>query len=113
MHLPRAPWLDVRGYVDEAEKARLLAGATALVMPSPYESLSIVLLEAWQHARPVLVTEASDVLLGQVRRAGGGLWYANADEYRRALDWHAAHPYAAPATRAPGRRWDARRELGR
>jgi len=105
MDLPRAPWLDVRGYVDEEEKARLLAGAIALVMPSSYESLSIVLLEAWQHGRPVLVTEASDVLVGQVRRAGGGLWYADADEYRRALDWLAAHPYSARALGTQGRRY--------
>jgi glycosyltransferase involved in cell wall biosynthesis len=55
-------------------------------VPSPFESLSIVLLEAWSARRPVLVTSASAVLVGQVRRAQGGLWFADEAEFVAALE---------------------------
>jgi glycosyltransferase involved in cell wall biosynthesis len=55
-------------------------------MPSPYESLSIVLLESWAVGKPVLVNENSDVLRGQVRRANGGLAYRNYEEFEAAVD---------------------------
>jgi glycosyltransferase involved in cell wall biosynthesis len=50
-------------------------------MPSPYESLSIVLLEAWMHQRPVLVNGRCEVLKGQCRRSNAGLWFDNYDEF--------------------------------
>ena len=42
------------GPVDEATKWSLLRHAEALVSPSPYESFSLVLMEAWQAGTPVL-----------------------------------------------------------
>ena len=56
-------------------------------MPSPYESLSIVLLEAWNHAAPALVNAYCKVLHGQVRRASGGLYYRSSREFQEALSW--------------------------
>jgi glycosyltransferase involved in cell wall biosynthesis len=50
-------------------------------MPSPFESLSLVVLEAWNHATPVIVNARCDVLLGQVRRANGGLYYRTSEEF--------------------------------
>jgi glycosyltransferase involved in cell wall biosynthesis len=43
-------------------------------------------LEAWTQGRPVLVNGRSETLVGQCRRAGGGLWYVNADEFAVALE---------------------------
>ena len=40
--------------------------AEALVMPSPFESLSMVALEAWALGRPVLANGRCDVLVGPV-----------------------------------------------
>jgi len=57
-----------------------------LVMPSPYESLSIVLLEAWGMGKSVLVNGKCDVLVGQCRRAQGGLWYTSKDEFQVAIE---------------------------
>ena len=65
----------------------LLAHAGALIVPSPYESLSIVLLEAWNHATPALVNAYCKVLQGQVRRASGGLYYRSSREFQEALSW--------------------------
>ena len=64
-------------------------------MPSPYESLSMVLLEAWNHGLPALVNARCKVLRGQVARADGGLYYGNAVEFVAALDYLLDHPDAA------------------
>jgi glycosyltransferase involved in cell wall biosynthesis len=105
--LPRNPWLHRLGFVDEPVKHDALAGAAVVVLPSPYESLSLVQLEAWAHGRPTLANAASPVLVGQSRRAGGGLWYRDSDEYAAMLDLLArARPLAAAIGRQ-GRRWTA------
>lgn len=54
-------------------------------MPSFYESLSMVLLEAWALGKPVLVNAHCAVLRGQVERSGGGLYYADGEEFAAAL----------------------------
>ena len=58
-----------------------IAASDVLIMPSPYESLSIVVLEAFALGKPVLVNGHCDVLRGQVLRSGGGLYYENAAEF--------------------------------
>jgi glycosyltransferase involved in cell wall biosynthesis len=105
MDLPDEPWLDVRGFVSEEEKAELLAGATALMLPSEYESLSMAVLEAWMHGRPVIVSDRSPVLVGQVRRASGGLWYADPAQYVEALQVLATDPGRAALLGLQGRRY--------
>ena len=55
-------------------------------MSSPYESLSIVLLEAWAVGKPVLVNGRCDVLVGQCRRSNGGVWYTNPEEFQVAIE---------------------------
>ena len=68
-------------------RGRLEVTTPALVVPSPYESLSIVLLEAWNYATPALVNAYCKVLQGQVRRASGGLYYRSSREFQEALSW--------------------------
>src|SRR5690606_38672240 len=85
MRVPPHPRIMTLGYVPDAMRAALLAHARALVVPSPYESLSIVLLEGWNHAVPALVNGACKVLEGQVRRANGGLYYRSPAEFGEAL----------------------------
>lgn len=75
----------VLGPVDEQTKWDAMAACDAFVMPSPYESLSIAVLEAWTLGKPVLVNGRAAALVGQCRRASGGLWYVNADEFAVAL----------------------------
>jgi glycosyltransferase involved in cell wall biosynthesis len=113
MGLPRRGWLRAPGFVDEQTKHDLLTGATVLICPSPYESLSLVLLEAWSHGVPTLSSEISPVLVGQTRRARAGLWFGDAVEYAAALDLLADSPALAHALGRSGRRftrersWDA------
>jgi len=81
MPVPRHPAIVPLGFVDDATRAALLDRALALMVPSPYESLCIALLEGWNHALPALVNGRCRVLKGQVLRADGGLFYDNAGEF--------------------------------
>jgi glycosyltransferase involved in cell wall biosynthesis len=100
MVIPEHPHVKALGFVDDTMREALLANAVMLVVPSRYESLSLVLLEAWNHGLPALVNGRCLVLNGQVRRANGGLYYHDYDEFAGALQYLLAHP-------------DLARELGR
>ena len=92
MDVPSHPRIRALGYVADDLRRALLSRARALVVPSRYESLSIVLLEAWNHGVPALVNAECRVLRGQVERANGGLAYRSAGEFREALDYLLCHP---------------------
>jgi glycosyltransferase involved in cell wall biosynthesis len=104
LQLPDEPWLHRLGFVPEEAKHDALAGADVVVCPSPYESLSLVQIEAWTHGRPTLANAASPVLVGQSRRSGGGLWYGSAAEYAVMLARLAGSPGLAAAIGSQGRR---------
>ncbi|MEC4806490.1 MAG: glycosyltransferase family 4 protein [Jaaginema sp. PMC 1079.18] len=87
MTIPQHPDIIALGFVEEQTKWDALAACDLLVMPSPYESLSIVLLEAWLMKKPVLVNGKCDVLVGQCRRSNGGLWYSDKTEFEIALKY--------------------------
>ena len=74
------------GFVSEELKESALSGALALAQPSYFESFSMILTEAWAHARPALVQGWCDVLAGQCRRSGGGIPYKGYAEFGAALD---------------------------
>ena len=73
------------GYVTDEEKFDVMAAADLLVMPSHYESLSMVTLEAWALGRPVLANGRCDVLCGQCIRSNGGLYYESYEEFAETL----------------------------
>jgi glycosyltransferase involved in cell wall biosynthesis len=85
--IPHHPRIRALGYISDEVRHALLAHAGALIVPSPYESLSIVLLEAWNHATPAIVNAYCKVLKGQVQRANGGLYYRSSREFQEALSW--------------------------
>jgi glycosyltransferase involved in cell wall biosynthesis len=86
MEVPQALGVQAPGFLPEQSKWDALAACDALVMPSPYESLSMACLEAWSVGKPVLVTARSEVLVGQCKRSQGGLWYRDTDEFCAALE---------------------------
>jgi len=86
MPIPEHPSIRFLGYVDDARRDALLASASVLVVPSPYESLSIVLLEAWNRGTPALVNGGCDVLRGQALRSDGALYYRTYDEFAHAAE---------------------------
>jgi glycosyltransferase involved in cell wall biosynthesis len=105
MEIPDHPHITGLGFVSAVERDALLAHARLLFMPSPFESLSIVLLEAWNQGRPALVNGHCQVLKGQTLRANGGLYYLSFPEFTRALDLLLAHPEVADRLGQQGRRY--------
>jgi glycosyltransferase involved in cell wall biosynthesis len=85
LELPRHPHVVRMGWVSEQEKFDALAAASVVVIPSWYESLSMVAIEAWRLQVPVLVNGGCEVLRGQCLRSGGGIWYDGYREFREAL----------------------------
>jgi glycosyltransferase involved in cell wall biosynthesis len=83
--LPREPWLLGLGYVPEGVKDDVVAGAQALVLLSPHESLSLAALEAWSQGVPVIASSRSAVLSAHVRQSGGGVLVGDFDEFAQAV----------------------------
>lgn len=63
------------GFVSEQDKFDGIAGSSFLVLPSKFESLSIVVLEAFSLKIPVLVNSECAVLKGHCDKSGGGFYY--------------------------------------
>jgi glycosyltransferase involved in cell wall biosynthesis len=73
------------GFLSDEDKFDALAAADVLIMPSYFESLSMVALEAWALGRPVLANGRCDVLKGQCIRSGAGLYYESYEEFAETL----------------------------
>lgn len=86
MKIPQNPDIISLGFVTEQDKFNGIKSAKLLIMPSKYESLSMVLLESWLCNTPVLVNGKCDVLKGQCIRGNAGLYYENYEEFEACLD---------------------------
>ncbi|OGD17072.1 MAG: hexosyltransferase [Candidatus Aminicenantes bacterium RBG_13_59_9] len=105
MQVPSHPDILYLGFLGDEEKFDALDGADVLVIPSFYESLSMVTLEAWALGKPVLANAFCDVLKGQCRRSNGGLYYENYPEFREALSLLLDSPRLRRALGENGRRY--------
>jgi glycosyltransferase involved in cell wall biosynthesis len=85
MPVPKHPRIHHLGFVDDRDKFDAMAAADLLIMPSYFESLSMVTLEAWALGRPVLANGRCDVLKGQCIRSGAGLYYESYEEFAETL----------------------------
>jgi hypothetical protein len=84
--IPDADWAKNFGYVEEAVKRDVLAGASALIQLSRYESLSLVALEAWAQGTPVVADRRCSALAGHLRRCSGGQAIDSFESFATALD---------------------------
>lgn len=75
------------GFVTDRERNELIRNTKLLVMPSKYESLSLVILESMIARRPVLVNGKCDVLKGQCIRSNAGLYYTDYFEFEYELNF--------------------------
>lgn len=85
MPVPAHPSVVHLGFLGDEDKFNGIRGADLLLMPSQYESLSMVTLEAWALGKAVLANGRCDVLKGQCLRSNGGLFYESYEEFREAL----------------------------
>ncbi len=86
MALPEEPFIRFAGLLSEGERVRALEAATVVICPSPYESLSLLALEAMAVGTPVLVNGRSAVLVEHCVRSNGGLWYTDRYEFIECLN---------------------------
>ena len=83
--IPDHPRIRHLGFLDDADKFDAMAAAELLIMPSYFESLSMVALEAWALGKPVLANAKCEVLKGQCVRSNAGLYYERYAEFAETL----------------------------
>ena len=113
MPLPEEPFIRFAGYLPDQERVQALEAATVVVVPSPYESLSLLALESFAVGTPILANARSEVLVEHCRKSNAGLYYADRDEFTEALKLLVADPRLRAALGRHGRayvrqnyRWD-------
>src|SRR5262245_58517933 len=105
LDIPKHPRIRHLGFLDDVEKFDAMAAAELLIMPSYYESLSMVALEAWAIGKPVLANGKCDVLKGQCIRSNAGLYYESFAEFVEALSAIERHRWLAGSLGRNGRQF--------
>ena len=85
MPLPEEPFIRFAGRLSDQERLQALEAATVVVVPSPYESLSLLALESFAVGTPILANARSEVLVDHCPKSNAGLYYADRDEFTEAL----------------------------
>ncbi|SDW82448.1 glycosyltransferase family 4 protein [Paenibacillus sp. PDC88] len=79
--IPNDPDIIPLGFVTDEEKFAAMKNAKVLMMPSKFESLSMVVLESLYYETPVIVNGHCDVLVGHCERGNAGLYYTDYSEF--------------------------------
>lgn len=80
------------GFVTDEDKFNGIKGARALVLPSRFESLSMVVLEAMSLMTPVIVNGECPVLRAHCTKSNGAFYYDNYYEFEAELNYLYTHP---------------------
>jgi glycosyltransferase involved in cell wall biosynthesis len=86
MPIPEDPRVRFAGMLPDEERLHALEAASVVVVPSPYESLSLLALEAFAVGTPVLANARSEVLVEHCRRSNAGLYYEDRWEFAEAVN---------------------------
>lgn len=79
------------GFLDEQDKINGVAGAKMMVLPSEFESLSMVVLEAMSLDVPVIVNGRCNVLKGHCIKSNGAFYYNNYFEFEAEINYLLEH----------------------
>lgn len=74
------------GFVDKVTKFNLIKQSLFLFQPSRFESLSIVVLEAFAMEKPVLVHQYCEVMKDHVDKSQGGFYYHDYTGFKQAFN---------------------------
>lgn len=86
------PNIAFTGFVAEEVKRQLMLQATALVIPSAYESLSLVLLESFGCRVPVVANGQTEVLKDHIDDSSGGWCYTDYVGFKQAVSEATTNP---------------------
>ncbi|SDG68055.1 glycosyltransferase family 4 protein [Mucilaginibacter sp. P25] len=85
MPVTEHPSIIYTGFVDEYIKFNLLKNSRALVIPSIFESLSLVTLESMAYGIPVIANEKCEVIKDHINKSGAGFLYNNQETFIAAI----------------------------
>ncbi len=80
------------GFVSEEDKFSGIKASTFFILPSKFESLSIVVLESMKMGIPCLVSGECDVLKGHCLRSNAGLYYSGYYEFEGCVKYLLGNP---------------------
>lgn len=86
IEVPKSDDIVSLGFVEDEDKFDALAACRLLVLPSRFESLSMVVLEAMSVKKPVLVQADCEVVKSHCTKSNGGLYYQNYFEFEGCLN---------------------------
>lgn len=95
--IPDHPDIVPLGFVDDQDKFDGICGSDFLVLPSKFESLSIVVLEAFSLGVPVLVNGECEVLKSHCIKSNGGLYYVTPAAFCETVNYMETHPEVCQA----------------
>ena len=102
---PQHPRIRHFGFLDDGDKFDAMAAADLLIIPSYFESLSMVALEAWALGRAVVANAKCDVLKGQCLRSNAGLCYDGYPEFLEVIQSLERNPRLSATLGANGQRF--------
>ena len=85
MKVPEEPYLRLAGVLPERERMIAYEAASVTIAPSSDDLLAQPLLESLAVGTPVLASARNTAAVEHCRRANGGLYYANREEFVAAL----------------------------
>ncbi len=88
MPLPQDENIINLGFVSDEDKFDGIAGAKMLWLPSVFESLSIVVLEAMSLHTPVIVNGKCPVLKGHCLKSNGAFYYDRYEEFVKEVEFY-------------------------
>lgn len=85
MDKPTCSDIECLGFISEEDKYALMKNAQTLILPSIYESLSLVVLESMSLGIPVLVNGKCEVLKRHCEQSEAGYCYENYEQFEFVL----------------------------
>jgi len=98
----------VAGRRPEDVKWGALRAAAMVVVPSAWESFSLVVLEAWLAGAPVVVNRRCEATVEHCVRSGGGLWFEEYADFEALADRLLGDPALRARLAAAGRAYTER-----